>query len=120
MRLLADENCERVVVEALREQGHDVIWSAEAFPAAEDEFVYAEACRLHRVLLTSDRDFGFLMRAETENPTGVMLMRLGRLKAESRVTRMIEVAATNSEPAPGQILVVEPGMTRMRQYGGLL
>ena len=58
MRLLADENVSRLVVELLRAAGYDVASVRETRPGASDKDVLDEADSSDRVLLTEDRDFG--------------------------------------------------------------
>jgi predicted nuclease of predicted toxin-antitoxin system len=56
MRLLADENFPRPVVEFLRELGHDVLWAREDFPGLRDRALMERAEANRRVLLTLDKD----------------------------------------------------------------
>lgn len=57
MRLLANENVEQPVVDALRAAGHDVTCVGEAAPGARDEQVLHLANVEGRLLLTNDKDF---------------------------------------------------------------
>ena len=61
MRLLADENFDRTVIQALRHSGHDVRAIGETNAAAPDELVIEIARNEGRVLLTEDKDFGDLV-----------------------------------------------------------
>jgi predicted nuclease of predicted toxin-antitoxin system len=58
MRLLADENVSRLVVERLRAAGFDVATIAGAHSGSSDADVLATSCREGRILITEDRDFG--------------------------------------------------------------
>lgn len=60
MRFLADENCDFAVVRALRNGGHDVRALAEETARTDDQDVIALAARESRVLVTEDKDFGWL------------------------------------------------------------
>lgn len=57
MRLLADENFPRPTVEALRQDGHDVIWVRTDCPASKDTALLDRAEEEGRLVLTLDRDF---------------------------------------------------------------
>ena len=61
LRFLADEGCDFAVVRALREAGCDVAAACEIMSRANDcdiiRFSHAE----NRVLLTEDKDFGWLV-----------------------------------------------------------
>jgi len=77
VRFLADENLPHDVLTALREQGHDGIWVAEAAPGMRDRDVLAMAVREERVFLTMDKDFGELAFAQgLPAACGVILFRI--------------------------------------------
>ncbi len=75
MRFLADENCDFAVVRALRGAGHDVRALAEETSRTDDVEVIALAAREQRVLLTEDKDFGWLAFVGGAGHEGVILMR---------------------------------------------
>lgn len=63
MRLLADENIEREIVELLQELGHDVVWGQVVHPQWTDPRVLRLAVSEQRVLVTEDKDLGELVYA---------------------------------------------------------
>ena len=76
MRLLADENVPRALVEALEEAGHDVQWIAAESPGITDAEVIARASAEDRLLLTFDRGIGIpLFRDAVAFPPGVVVIR---------------------------------------------
>jgi hypothetical protein len=52
MLLLANENFPRVAIDALRVDGHDVLWVRTECPGATDEQVLQLAQKGNRILLT--------------------------------------------------------------------
>jgi predicted nuclease of predicted toxin-antitoxin system len=60
---LVDESCDFAVVRALRAAGHDVKAIAEVCPGVSDEKVMEIGIEEGRVLLTEDKDFGWLVFA---------------------------------------------------------
>ncbi|MGO8879227.1 MAG: DUF5615 family PIN-like protein [Desulfomonilaceae bacterium] len=54
MKLLANENFPREVIEALRQDGHDVIWVRTEFPGVSDGEVLAYAEAENRIVVTFD------------------------------------------------------------------
>ena len=58
LRLLANENIPRLLIEQLRQRGHDVSWIREQNRGISDPLVLANAMKEARVLLTMDKDFG--------------------------------------------------------------
>jgi predicted nuclease of predicted toxin-antitoxin system len=78
MRLLADENFPRPIVELLRAAGHDVLWARTECSGWKDaallDFAESEA----RILLTLDRDFWQIavQRRVSLAQSGVVLFRV--------------------------------------------
>lgn len=63
MRFLANENFPLDAVEALRQNGHDVLWIRVESPGISDREVLSRAQAENRILLTFDtfdQDFGEL------------------------------------------------------------
>jgi predicted nuclease of predicted toxin-antitoxin system len=58
MKLLADESVDRLIVERLRQDGHDVSYVAEMEPGIADEIVLQRANENEAILLSADKDFG--------------------------------------------------------------
>lgn len=115
MRILADENVPRAVVEALRDRGHDVRWIADELASTEDRVVLALAQEEARLLITFDTDFGALAIGD-RLPSGFGIM-LFRLQAPSPAILAIRILATleSRDDWAGHFTVVEPGRTRMRR-----
>ena len=91
MRLLADENIHLLIVEALRDQGHDVAWMRVDAPGTADIEILPVANRQDRTLLTYDTDFGELIFARgMPSERGVILMRMGGSIA-THTARLLEV-----------------------------
>src|ERR1700687_5988632 len=57
MRLFADENLPRPIVEVLRSHGHDVIWARTDCPGLQDRALLERAEADGRVVFTLDKDF---------------------------------------------------------------
>ncbi len=77
MRLLADENIPRLVVDIICSRGHDAIWIGREAPGISDQEVLSLATTEKRTLITFDTDFGELVfRLGVGAPFGVILFRL--------------------------------------------
>jgi predicted nuclease of predicted toxin-antitoxin system len=57
MRLLADENFPKPIVEKLRAEGHDVLWVRTDLAGARDAALLDLAESEARIVLTLDKDF---------------------------------------------------------------
>jgi|SRR5258708_23674967 len=78
MRLLADENLPKATVQALRHDGHDVLWARTDCPSERDSALLELAETEGRILLTLDKDF-WQLALQRRHPllnAGVMLFRV--------------------------------------------
>ena len=77
LRLLANENFPRCIVEALRADGHDVAWIWEDARGSSDPRILARAQIESRIVATFDKDFGELaFRHSLPAHSGVLLLRI--------------------------------------------
>ena len=114
MRLLANENFPREAVEALRAQGHDVIWMHSEAPGRPDAEVLARARAEDRILMTFDKDFGELaFRQGLPASGGVILFRMALPSPEGAARKIAEALAARPD-WQGHFSIVEDGRVRMR------
>ena len=114
MRLLANENVPGPVVAALRQGGHDVFYVKESMPGAEDPVVLALAQAEHRVVVTSDTDFGELaFRSGLPAECGVVLLRLDWTNPDADNQAAV-AALTSRDDWSGVFAVVERDRIRIR------
>ena len=118
MRILADENCDRLLVAALRASGHDVAYALENWRGESDAVLYRIARDQNRTILTDDLDFGELAELEGEAGPTVILMRLDPLSRTARISEVTSVIDTLKEWPRGLLVVIEPGQIRTRTYAG--
>ena len=82
MKIVADENVDRQIVDRLRSDGHEVFFIAELDPGIDDDAVLLKSRELSALLVTADKDFGELLFRQHKLHSGVMLIRLAGLKPE--------------------------------------
>ncbi len=78
MRLLADENLPKPIIEALRAEGHDVLWARTDLAGTGDVALLDRAEAEARIVLTLDKDF-WQIAVQRRNPleeSGVVLFRV--------------------------------------------
>jgi predicted nuclease of predicted toxin-antitoxin system len=76
VRLISDENVPRPLVNALREDGHDVLSGLEELRSQTDAIVVDRAVKEGPVLITFDRDFGEMIFARGfAPPPGIIFVR---------------------------------------------
>ncbi|MFT3878050.1 MAG: DUF5615 family PIN-like protein [Gemmatales bacterium] len=114
MRLLANENFPRVMVEALVAEGHDVIWIRTSAPGSIDEDILARSVAESRILLTFDKDFGELtFRAGHEASAGIILFRIDLSNIDEAVELVIKTINSRQDWA-GHFTTVSNKRIRMR------
>jgi predicted nuclease of predicted toxin-antitoxin system len=114
MRWLLDECIDAGLVEQLRLAGHDVLYVAEIAPRASDLEVMALAATEHRPLLTEDKDFGDLAVRRARSVPGILLLRIGTMRAEQKVERLMTAVDRFGDTLFGRYTVVEEGRFRSR------
>lgn len=114
LRILANENLPGEVVEALRREGHDVVWVRTYAPGRSDEAVLSQAQSEDRIVITYDKDFGELaFRWGLAASCGIVLFRMGRGGPTQAATFILAALRSRTDWA-GQFAVVEAGRIRMR------
>lgn len=78
MRLLADENFPKPIVEELRAGGHDVLWARTDLAGSSDVALLDRAETEGRIVLTLDKDFWQIafQRQEPLQDSGIVLFRV--------------------------------------------
>jgi len=74
LKLLLDENIGLRVYEELKRRGYEVQTVIEKLRGASDEEVLRVALNEDKIVVTMDKDFGYL--AQAYNPPGILLLRL--------------------------------------------
>jgi len=119
MRLLADENIPRLIVEFICSRGHDAIWIGKVAPGISDREVLSLATAQKRTLITFDTDFGELVfRLGIGAPFGVILFRLPP-DSPFRIAQSIVSALESQKDWANRFSVVDENRIRMRLLSSL-
>ena len=114
MRFLADENFPGNIVQALQQQGHDVLWIRIEAPGISDPDVLNIAQEENRILITYDKDFGELAFRQNLSATcGIILFRLN-LSPLSEATQIVIDAIASRDDWANHFSVIESDRIRMR------
>ena len=114
MKFFADENVARLIVEWLRQRGHDVLYAADADPGQDDAFWLHQAEQSERLIMTADKDFGDLIFRARLNSHGVVLIRMHRLSLRERLARLVQVWSIVEANPRGKFIVITEGRVRVR------
>jgi predicted nuclease of predicted toxin-antitoxin system len=93
MLILADENCDALLVTRLRRAGYHVAHILQLAPGSPDEAVLETAVAQDRILLTNDLEFGLLAERLGKYPPAIVLLRLDPLRAQLR-TDIVVLSST--------------------------
>lgn len=119
LRFLADESCDFAVVRALRADGYDMLAVSEFMRRSVDRELIEQAHRESRILLTEDKDFGWLVYVSHADSAGVILVRFPgnarRILAET-ITRLVREEGAR---LPHAFVVVQPGQFRISRAAGI-
>jgi predicted nuclease of predicted toxin-antitoxin system len=114
VRFLADANLERVLVNWLREQGHDVAWAADLPPSTPDDEVLLIAEREGRVVVPNDLDFGELVFRQRRSSIGVVLLRYRTTSSAELVSLFGAHWSQIESRLPGSFVVATRSRLRVR------
>jgi predicted nuclease of predicted toxin-antitoxin system len=114
MRLLADENVSRLVIERLRTGGIEVMSIGETRAGAQDKDVLKTANDEDCILITEDRDFGELVIRQRLGVRGMILLELDRLSNAAEADVVAAIVSTCGDKLSGNLVVIEPGRIRIR------
>jgi predicted nuclease of predicted toxin-antitoxin system len=113
LRFLADESCDFTVGRALRGAGYNVLAVSEVTQRSDDSELIAQAAQEKRILLTEDKDFGWLVYVSHAESAGVILVRFpgnARSTLGQAILRLVQARAGELD---GCFTVVEPGRIRI-------
>lgn len=116
MNLVVDESVDRRIVDALRRDGHNVLYVSEFAPSIVDQEVLDLANRNDALLVTEDKDFGELVFRNGQIHTGVVLIRLGGLSAQAKARNILTIFANQGTELLNAFSVISPGRVRVRQH----
>lgn len=106
--LLCDANVPRVVLEALRARGLNVVSvDAVGLARADDATILEHATREGRVVLTQDADFGTLVVRQGQPHLGIVYLRPGHLRTEPVLQSIDALADAKDDVEPPFVAVVE-------------
>jgi predicted nuclease of predicted toxin-antitoxin system len=113
VRFLADESCDFAVVRALRSAGHDVKAVSEFQQRSVDQELMEMAYSEGRILLTEDKDFGWLAFVGRLDNPGVVLIRFPATARAALGTSMTRLVREQGPKLPGSFVVLRPGSVRI-------
>jgi predicted nuclease of predicted toxin-antitoxin system len=118
LRFLADESCDFAVVRALRGEGYDVLAVSEVTHRSDDRELIDQAYRERRILLTEDKDFGWLVYVSHADSSGVILIRFPGNARQTLVQTVRQIVEDQGKDLLRAFVVVQPGHIRISHRPG--
>lgn len=115
MNLVADESVNKLIVDELRNEGHNVLYIAEFAPSVDDETVLQQANQNSALLLTEDKDFGELVFRQGRVHMGIVLIRLAGLSPQTKAKNISTAFSHHGNELLQAFSVISPGRIRIRQ-----
>jgi predicted nuclease of predicted toxin-antitoxin system len=114
VKLAADECCDALLVNGLRQDGHDVWYVMESARGMDDQSILGRAAAEDRVLVTEDKDFGELVVRLGLPAHGIVLLRIDPAHSDAKLLRLREVLDQHGARLAGSFTVVDRWKTRFR------
>ena len=115
MKFLVDESTGVAISQKLKHMGLDAISVIECMKGADDEAIVRRAIEENRVIITNDKDFGWL--AAFYKPPGIILLRLEDERAENKAKIVLHILKKYRKAILGSILVASEKKIRIRKIG---
>jgi predicted nuclease of predicted toxin-antitoxin system len=113
VRFLADENCDFAIVRALRSVGHDVLAVGEVQNRSVDHELMELAYTEGRIVLTEDKDFGWLAFVRHMDNPGVILVRFPASARHGLAASVVQLVNELGPKLKGAFVVLRPGSVRI-------
>lgn len=115
LSFLADESCDFGIVRALRAEGHNVLAVAEMMSRSDDRELIDFAASEERILITEDKDFGWLVHVAGAKSNGVMFIRFPGNRRSVIATVVCTVVRQHGDRLNRSFVVIEPGYVRISE-----
>jgi predicted nuclease of predicted toxin-antitoxin system len=93
--------------------GHDVLAVSEFQNRSVDKELMDLALAENRILLTEDKDFGWLVFAGRLDSPGVILVRFPASARRSLAEAVSKLVSEHASELPGAFVVLQPGLARI-------
>jgi len=113
VKFLVDESAGIEVSRKLKQMNLDAVSAIQFMKGAGDEEIIRKAIDENRVIITNDKDFGWL--ASFYKPPGIILLRLRDERAENKVKMVLHIIKKHRKAIPGSILVASEKKIRIRK-----
>jgi len=112
LRFLVDESTGITVSEKLKQKGFNSISVIEIMKGAKDIDIIKKAKKENRVIITNDKDFGWL--ATIYKPPGLILLRLEKETIKTRIQVIHNIIHKHQNSIYGNMIIATEKKIRIR------
>lgn len=116
MKFLVDENVGFSLIKYLREQGYDVKSVSELFPSRDDISIIQIAYQEERILVTNDKDFGYLIFKANFPPPSIILFRFNEEIPSEKIIAIKTILNLPPEKIINHFIVASENKIRIRPF----
>lgn len=116
MKFLLDENVDFPVAIFLRSLNFNVKTISETQPSVEDKDVLTLANEENRILITNDKDFGYLVFKEKLPHKGIILLRLEDESSQTKISHLKRLLTTYKNKLENNFIVVTKTKVRINEF----
>jgi predicted nuclease of predicted toxin-antitoxin system len=106
VNFVADVNIEKLIVDTLRKQGHDVKWITEVNMCMTDAEILKISSDEKRILLTNDKDFGEIVFRQKMKTSGVILFRVKEQDEDLKLHLMLQLLKNHGDKIENHFIVL--------------
>ena len=114
MKFLIDENVGFTLVKYLRDQGFDVKSVSELFPSRDDVSIIKIAVKEERIIVTNDKDFGYLTFKAIFPPPSLVLLRFKEEIPTEKIKAIKAILNLPEEKIMNHFIVASENKIRIR------
>ena len=115
LKFLADESLGLQVARNIARLGYDIVSVAQIARGSADAEVLTRASNEKRILITTDKDFGFLVFKEKIATEGIILLRLKKESIESLTSYLANFISEYSKKIRGNFCVITEDKVRFKK-----
>jgi predicted nuclease of predicted toxin-antitoxin system len=119
MKFLTDENIGTSLTEFLRSKGYDVKSVSEFFPSRDDTSIINIAYQENRIIVTNDKDFGYLTFKAKLPPPSIILFRFKQEILDEKIKAISAILNFPEDKIINHFIVVSENKIRIRQIKSL-
>ena len=95
LKFLIDENVGQSIINYLKQQRYDITIVSENLTGREDEYLINKAFNEKRIIITNDKDFGFLIFKRKLSSSGIILFKFKYENTILKINSMEQLIKNN-------------------------